>query len=155
MQDANAALVAAVKKARILGLVLCLAWPLTLMAMISAGAIAPGTLRAEGWVQQVGYTFSGASLLAAGYATWRTGGLMKGFRNLPAELRPRVAFRTSLGFAILFLLSSFYGLVYWRLVGRNAFHHVLFFVALSPVMFILFTPRLNHWLEALGGGDPS
>lgn len=145
--------VAAVQKARVLGLVLCLAWPLTLMALLTVGAIAPGNFRPEGWVQQVGYTFTALSLLAAAYATWRTGGLMKAFPTLPEDQRPGVAFRSSLGFSILFLLSSFYGLAYWRLVGRNAFQHVMVFVALSPVMFILFAPRLHHWLDALEESD--
>jgi hypothetical protein len=147
--------VAAVQKARILGLVLCLAWPLVLMAMITVGTIAPGTLRAEGWVQQVGYTFTGLSLVAAAYVTWRTGGLMTEFKALPEAERPRTAFRSSLGFSILFLLSSIYGLAYWRLAGRNAFQHVMIFVALSPVMFILFAPRLHHWLDALEASEDS
>lgn len=146
--------VRAVKKARIIGLCLCLALPLTLMAMLTVGTIPPGHLRAEGWVQQVGYTFTGLSLVAAGYATWRTGDLMKGFASLPKDSQPQVAFRSSLGFAILFFLSTIYGLIYWRMVGRNAFQHVLLFMALSPSMFFLFMPRLEHWMQALEAPRP-
>ncbi len=149
MLERHPEVVRAVRSARIIGLFLCLAWPLVLMAIITVGGIAPGQLRAEGWVQQVGYTFTGLSLVAAGYVTWRTGVLMKEFRALAPSDRARVAFRSSLGFSILFLLSSVYGLVYWRMVGRNAFQHVLLFVVLSPAMFFIFMPRLEHWMNAL------
>ena len=37
------------------------------------------------------------------------------------------------------------------LVGRNAFQHVLLFMALTPIMYFLFVPGLNDWMAASEG----
>ncbi len=154
MEPANAsdsALRKAVTRARILGLVLCLAWPLILMAMIGGGAVRAGTLPPVGPLRITAYVFMGLSLLAGGLVTWRTNHVLGGFRNLSEAERPRVAFREILFYSATFELSCLYGLIYWMLVGRNAFHHVLTFMALTPIMYFLFVPGLNDWAQASEG----
>ncbi len=138
----------AVQRARLLGLALCLAWPLVLMVMLGAGLVRPGTLAPVGPLRTLAFGFTGLSLLSAGWVTWRTQRVMKGFATLDRAEQPRVAFRESLLYAALFELSCLYGLIYWMLVGRNAFQHVLTMLALTPVMFMLFVPRYEHWREA-------
>ena len=138
----------AVQKGRLLGLALCLAWPLFLMVLLGAGAVRAGTLQPVGPLRTLAFAFTGLSLLSAALATWRTNRVMKGFSALDRADQARVAFRESVLYAALFELSCLYGLVYWMLVGRNAFQHVLLFMALTPVMFLLFVPRYDHWREA-------
>ncbi|HJV91752.1 MAG TPA: hypothetical protein VJ623_15675 [Holophagaceae bacterium] len=154
MQDANAseaALRKAVTRGRVLGLVLCLAWPLILMAMIGGGAVRAGTFQPVGTLRTVAFVLMGLSLLSGGLVTWRTNRVLGGFSQVPRADRPRVAFREIVFYSALFELSCVYGLVYWMLVGRNAFHHVLTFMALTPIMFFLFVPGLNDWAQASEG----
>lgn len=144
----------AAKKARVMGLVLCLAWPLVLMALLTVGVMRPGTLPVQGWVEQTGYTFTALTLLAAGYITHRSGKVLAAFREVPEGERARVVFRTTLGFSILCSLSTFYGLVYWRLAGHHAARHALAYMALSALMFMIFVPRGPQWLKSLEPQDP-
>ncbi len=147
----EAALRKAVRQGRILGLVLCLAWPLILMAMIGGGAVRGGTLQPVGPLRTAAFVLMGLSLLVGALVTWRTNRLFARFRDVAEAERPRVAFREILIYSALFELSCLYGLVYWMLVGRNAYHHVLTFMALTPVMFFLFVPGLNDWVQAAEG----
>lgn len=144
-------LLKAVRQGRILGLVLCLAWPLVLMAMIGGGAIRAGSLPAQGPLRSLAYGFMGLIFLAGAFVTWRTNRVMKGFKALTPEVQGRTAFREILIASALFELSCLYGLLYWMLVGRNAFHQVLTFMALTPLMFFLFVPGLNDWVAASEG----
>jgi hypothetical protein len=147
----DAALRKAVTRARILGLLLCLGWPLILMAMIGGGAIRGGSLQPVGPLRTAAFLFMGFSLAAGALVTWRTNRILGGFKGRPEAERPRVAFREILLYSALFELSCLYGLIYWMLVGRNAFHHVLTFMALTPTMFLLFVPGLNDWAQASEG----
>lgn len=151
MEPSNAsdsALRKAVTRARILGLVLCLAWPLILMAMIGGGAVRAGTMQPVGALRTTAFVLMGLSFLAGGVVTWRTNHVLGGFHQVAEAERPKVAFREIVFYSALFELSCLYGIVYWMLVGRNAFHHVLTFMALTPIMFFLFVPGLNDWANA-------
>ncbi|HJU83999.1 MAG TPA: hypothetical protein VJ600_07290 [Holophagaceae bacterium] len=143
----------AYKLARLLGLVLCVAWPLFLMVLVGVEAVRPGTAPAVGAARQVGYTFTALTFLSAAFVTWRSGRVLKGFKALDPTLRARTVLRESLVYAAIFELSCFWGLLYWMLVGRNAFQHVLTFMALTPLMFFLFVPRLDAWKVALERED--
>ncbi len=144
-------LVRAVRNGRILGLVLCLAWPLVLMAMIGGGAVRAGNLPPVGPLRILGYVFMALTLMAGAFVTWRTNRVMGRFQALPPQVQARTAFRETLLDATLFELSCLYGLIYWMLVGRNAFQHVLLFMALTPIMYFLFVPGLNDWMSASEG----
>lgn len=138
----------AVQRARLFGMALCIAWPLFLMVLLGSGRVKAGSFAPVGPLRTLAFLFTGLSVLAAVFATWRTNRVMKGFAALAAEVQVRTAFRESVLYAALFELSCLYGLVYWMLVGRNAFQHVLLFMALTPVMFMLFVPRYEHWRQA-------
>jgi hypothetical protein len=139
----------AYQRARLVGLVLCVAWPLFLMVLVGTNAVRPGTAAAEGAAKQIGYTFTALTFLSAAFVTWRSGKVLKGFKDLAPEERPRTVQRESLIYAALFELSCLWGLLYWMIVGRNAYQHVLTFMALTPLMFFFFVPRLDAWRLAL------
>lgn len=143
------ALLPAYRKARLAGLIICVAWPLLLMAMVATGAVRPGTAPMEGPARQIGYTFTCLVFLSAAWVTWRSGKVLKEFRDLAPELRPRVILRESLIYAALFESSSLWGLLYWMMVGMNAARYVGTFMALTPLMFFLFVPRFHAWKLAL------
>jgi hypothetical protein len=152
-RDQDRELHIAYKRARLLGLVLCVAWPLALMVMVGRGVIRPGENSPQGVIKQLGYTFTALTFFAAAFVTYRSGKVLKGFKDLDRAKRPGVIFRESLLYAALFELSCLYGLLYWTLVGRNAYQHVLVFMALSPLMFFFFVPRFDAWKLALGDRD--
>jgi hypothetical protein len=143
------ALLPAYRKARLAGLIICVGWPLLLMAMVATGAVRPGTAPLEGPAKQIGYTFTGLVCLSAAWVTWRSGKVLKSFRDLAPELRPRVVLRESLIYAAVFEASSLWGLLYWMMVGFSAARYVGTFMALTPLMFFLFVPRFHVWKLAL------
>jgi len=143
------AILPAYKRARLAGLVICVAWPLLLMAMVATGAVKPGTAPLAGPAKQIGYTFTGLVFLSAVWVTWRSGKVLKGFRDLAPELRPRTVLRESLIYAAVFETSSLWGLLYWMMVGTAAARYVGTFMALTPIMFLFFVPRFYAWKLAL------
>ncbi|MBS1783914.1 MAG: hypothetical protein JST24_00640 [Acidobacteria bacterium] len=147
------ALLPAYKRARLVGLIICVAWPLLLMVMVATGTVKPGTAPLVGPAKQIGYTFTALVCIAAAWVTWRSGKVLKGFRELPAEERPRVVMRESVIYAAIFETSSLWGLLYWMMVGQNAARFVGTFMALTPLMFFLFVPRLHAWKLALERED--
>ena len=143
------ALQPAYRQARVVGLFICVAWPLLLMVLVATGAVQPGTAPMTGPARQIGYTFTGLVFLSAMWVTWRSGKVLKGFRDLEPERRPRVVWRESLVYAALFELSSLWGLLYWMMVGQAAARYVGAFMALTPIMFLFFVPRFHAWKLAL------
>ena len=143
----------AYRRARLAGLFICVAWPLLLMAMVATGAVRGGTAPMEGPAKQIGYTFTGLVFLSATWVTWRSGKVLKGFRDLAPEDRPRVVVRESLIYAAIFETSSLWGLLYWMMVGPNAARYVGTFMALTPIMFFFFVPRFHAWKLALERED--
>lgn len=143
------AILPAYKRARVAGLVICVAWPLLLMVMVATGAVKPGNAPMTGAAKQIGYTFTGLVFLAAAWVTWRSGKVLKGFRDLAPESRPGVVFRESLIYAAVFETSSLWGLLYWMMVGTAAARYVGTFMALTPIMFLFFVPRFYAWKVAL------
>jgi hypothetical protein len=143
------AILPAYKRARVAGLVICVAWPLLLMVMVATGAVKPGTAPLAGPVKQIGYTFTGLVFLSAAWVTWRSGKVLKGFRDLPPAQRPAVVFRESLVYAAIFETSCLWGLLYWMMAGTAAARYAGTFMALTPIMFLFFVPRLYAWKVAL------
>ena len=143
------ALLPAYRQARVAGLIICVAWPLLLMGMVATGRVRPGTAPLEGPAKQIGYTFTALVFLSAAWVTWRSGKVLKNFRDLAPELRPRVVMRESLIYAAIFETSSLWGLLYWMMAGQNAARYVGTFMALTPIMFFFFVPRFHAWKLAL------
>jgi len=146
------ALYTAFQKSYGFGLVLCVCWPLILQLLLGP-LIRPGENAPEGVLQQLGYTFTGLTFLAAAYVTWRSLKVRAGFRALAPERRPRVLFREVLLYSALFELSCFYGILYWALVGGGANRFARSFIMLTSLMFFFFVPRWSAWRDALHGGD--
>ena len=147
------ALLPAYRQARVVGLFICVAWPLLLMVLVATGVVKPGTAPMTGAALQIGYTFTGLVFLSAAWVTWRSGQILKGFRDLAPERRGRVLFRESLIYSALFELSCLWGLLYWMMVGQAAARYVGAFMALTPIMFLFFVPRFPAWKLALERED--
>jgi len=133
--------------AYILGLVICVAWPLLLQLMLGT-AIKAGTAPPEGVVAQLGYTFTGLTFGAALFVTWRWGKVRREFALLAAEKKAGVILRETVLYAALFELSSLYGLIYYALGGPGAERYSRSFLALTTIMFFVFVPRYQAWREA-------
>jgi uncharacterized membrane protein YidH (DUF202 family) len=131
------------------GLFLCVAWPLALQLMLGTiirrGATPPG-----GVAQQLGYTFSGLTMLLAFYVTWRWDRTRKSFRAAgPAQ--PAILLRETLLYAALLEFTSVFGVLYYALGGPLAERYSRSFIALTTVMFFVFVPRLDAWRRAAQG----
>lgn len=148
----DARLRTAFQRAYLVGLVICVVWPLMLQLLLGR-AIQAGSHAPAGVFQQLGYTFTGLTFLAAAFVTWRSQKVRGGFRDLDPAARPGVIFRETLIYSALFELSSLYGLLYWMMVGRDpqGAQFARTFLVLSSVMFFAFVPRLGAWQAAAGG----
>lgn len=146
-------ILSAYRRARLVGLFICVAWPLLLMAMVATGAVRGGTAPLEGPAKQIGYTFTGLVLLSVTWVTWRSGKILKEFRDLAPDERPRVVMRESLIYSAIFETSCLWGLLYWMMVGASAARYVGTFMALTPIMFFFFVPRFYAWKLALERED--
>lgn len=138
----------AFQKAYGLGLVLCVCWPLVLQLLLGP-LIKPGQNAPQGVIQQLGYTFTGLTFLAAALVTWRSLKIRAGFKTLAPARRPRVLFREVLLYSVLFELSCFYGILYWALAGGEANRFARSFIMLTSLMFFFFVPRWSAWKDAL------
>lgn len=133
-----------------LGLVICVAWPLALQLMLGT-AILQTAKPPAGVVQQLGYSFTGLTLLSALFVTWRWGKVRAAFRATPASDQPRTLLRETVIYAALFELTSVYGVVYYALGGPLAERYARSFIALTTIMFFVFVPRLQAWVDAAQG----
>ena len=129
------------------GLVLCLAWPLALQALLGT-VVQPGAGPDGELLLQLGYTFTGLVCAAGLFMARRWARVRAGFAALPPGLRPRVLVREILVFAALCECSALFGLVYYVLGGPQAERYARGFLALTPVMFFVFVPRLGAWRHA-------
>jgi hypothetical protein len=157
MEDAaagqpDAALRKAFQRAYGLGLVLCVCWPLILQLLLGP-VIKPGQAPPAGVVQQLGYTFTALTFLAAAFVTWRSGRERAALHGVAPALRPRIVFREVLLYSALFELSCLYGVLYWTLAGGEANRYARSFIMLTSLMFFFFVPRLGAWVEAAGGPE--
>ena len=131
------------------GLALCVAWPLALQLLLGT-AIRPAAASPEA-VQDLGYTFTGLTLVCAFFVSRRWARVRMGFRAVAAERRPRVLVRETLLYSALCVLSSLFGLCTYALGGPHAGRYARGFIALSTLMFFVFVPRLQAWREAAQG----
>ncbi|WP_291271969.1 hypothetical protein [Geothrix sp.] len=148
MTDAPDSLSSSYRLARLAGFGMCLGTPVLIAALVLSGLVPAGENRPEGSLLQIGHAFTGLVFLSAAWVLWRRGVVLGAFHRVPESQRPRVLLRESLLYSALFELSSFYGLVYWLLVGRYALRHVLGFILLAPLLFLAFVPRLDRWVRA-------
>jgi hypothetical protein len=129
------------------GVVLCVAWPLALQALLGT-VIRPGAGPGGELALQLGYTFTGLLCAAALYIARRWHRVRAGFAGLPPGQRPRTLSREVLVYALLCAAGTLFGLAYHALGGPQADRYARGFLAMSPVMFFLFVPRLQAWRRA-------
>ena len=144
-------MVKAFRLAYVLGLLMCVAWPLALQLLLGTAIRAGAEAPPDGVVRQLGYTFTGLTFASAAFVTWRWGRIRAKFREVPQARQPSVILRETLFYAALFELSALYGILYYALGGPSAERYGRSFVALSTVMFLVFVPRLEAWRDAAEG----
>ena len=133
-----------------MGMVLCVAWPLALQLLLGT-VIRQGPTPPGGVAEQLGYTFSGLTLLIALFLTWRWGKVRAAFAGVPAQQQPAIVFREILLYAALLELTSLFGILYYALAGPLAERYSRSFIALTSIMFFVFVPRLDAWRHAAQG----
>lgn len=151
MNDAIVPIRATHRLAYGLGLALCVGTPGLIAMLILSGVVPPGTQTPDGVYQQLGYLFTGLVFLSAAWVWWRSGHVLRGFKELPEARRPSIILRECLIYAAAFESSSLFGLAYWSLVGGHAARHAWGFILLTPILFAALVPRLERWVNALEG----
>jgi hypothetical protein len=142
---------AAHRMAYAMGLALCVGTPALIAGLLISGIIPPGAQVPEGTVLQIGYLFTGIVFLSATWVLWRSGRVLRDFRQLPCAQQPQVILRESLIYSAVFESSAILGLIYWMLVGTHAARHAWGFIVLTPVLFFSLVPRGERWMKALEG----
>lgn len=145
--EPSPSLAKAFRIAYVIGLFICVGWPLLLQLMLGT-AIRPGGAPPDGVVRQLGYTFTGLTFASALFVTWRWGKVRRAFGCLEEARRPGTVIRETILYAALFELSSLYGIVYYALGGPPAERYARSFIALTTVMFFVFVPRFQAWRDA-------
>lgn len=120
------------------GAALCVVLPLALQVGLTR-VIPAGQAPAGEAVRQIGYLFTGLSVLALAIAARR-------LRKAPRE----AAIRQILSASMLMMSCSLFGCLYWALGGSGVERHARTFLALSPTGFLLFVPRPSRWLDHSG-----
>lgn len=147
----RAPLRAAHRMAYVMGLALCLGTPALIAGLLVSGLVPPGVQAPEGTYLQLGYLFTGIVFLSATWVLWRSGRVLRGFRQLTEAQQPQVILRESLIYSAIFESSAILGLIYWMLVGTHAARHAWGFIVLTPVLFFCLVPRGERWMKALEG----
>lgn len=129
------------------GLVLSVGWPLALQVLLGT-VLRPGSGPGGEMARQLGYTFTGLVCAAALFMARRWHRVRAGFAALPPAQRPRALAREILVYAALCASTTLFGLAAYALGGPLAERHARGFLALGPVMFFLFVPRLQAWRHA-------
>jgi len=134
-----------------LGLLLCVIWPLVVQGLLGS-LLRPGLLGPSGLVEDLGYTFTGLVFLGALFVHRRSRKVRAAFAALDGDRRARVMAMEILLYSAIFELSVLFGLLYHGLGGPQADRYARTFIALAPVMFLVFVPRLGAWRSAAGAG---
>ena len=130
-----------------LGIALCGVWPLVLQWMLGR-TLRPGVWNAPGAVQELGYTFTGLVAISALFVLARWKKTRLAFHELAMPRRRQVLMREVLLYSATLELSALLGVLYYTLGGPQTERYARTFIALAPLMFILFVPRLAAWQKA-------
>jgi len=129
-----------------IGAFLCVLWPLFLQVILHRAL--PRPLESGGdLAQELGYTFTGLSVLSVLFVWRRFSRIRAGFAALDPIHQSRTILRETLLYAAIFELSAVYGILIYAMNGPYAERYGRTFIALPAVMFFLFVPRWNKWDE--------
>ncbi|MFN8010292.1 MAG: hypothetical protein U0P81_02695 [Holophagaceae bacterium] len=136
-----------------LGLLACLGGPLALQLLL--GRAIPAGNADPAAVQEIGYTFTGLTFLAAAWAFGRRGRVLARISALEPVQRPRALRLEPLRVAALAAPCALWGVLYWGLAGgdRNAYART--FLALTTLFYLGFAPRWPAWRRAFGARAPA
>lgn len=135
-----------------LGAILCVVWPLMLQVLIG-NVLKPGLFGPTELAQDLGYTFTGLVTLCALYVVRRSKRTLHTFAQIETTRRGRVMALEILLYSALFELSALFGWIYLGMGGPEASRYARTFIALSPIMFLIFVPRLPAWKAALSSKE--
>ena len=119
----------------ILGLLVCVLWPLLLELGLTH--LPPGEASDPALVQDLGHCFTGLVFLAAAFVFWR----MRRVKDQPQEARFQALGRETSMASLIFAACSILGLLYYGLAGPAGERHARSFIAVVPIMFLVFVPR--------------
>ena len=140
----------AFRLAYLVGLIFCVAWPLTLQLLLGT-AIHQGVPPPGDMARQLGYTFSGLTFLIAFFLTWRWGKVRRDFQQEAPSRQAAILVREVIFASAILEFTSMFGIAYYALGGPLAERYARSFVALTTVMFFVFVPRLDAWRRAAQG----
>ncbi|WP_005033582.1 hypothetical protein [Holophaga foetida] len=126
------------------GLVVCVLWPLALELLLTR--LPQGEPSDPAAVQTLGHTFTGLTFLAAAYVFWRirrAKGALAG-QSLPSRIASLR--RETLLASIIFGACSLLGPLYFGAAGSSGTRHARSYIAVVPVMFFAFSPRVRNWV---------
>jgi hypothetical protein len=133
------------------GVLLCIVWPLTVQGLLPF-LLHPGRLGPSPLAEELGFTFTGLVFLSALFVHGRSRKVRAGLAVRAAGRHTRVMAVEILLYSAIFELSVLLGLLYYALGGPQAERYARSFIALAPVMFLVFVPRLGAWQRASEGG---
>ncbi|MFM8233753.1 MAG: hypothetical protein ACKN9J_01490 [Holophagaceae bacterium] len=131
--------------ARMMGLIVCVAWPLILLLLIMTEKVAPGNFNSSDLVKEFSYTLTGLTLIGVFFVNYRSGKMLSQFKVHSNEEKPYIIFRESLIYTLVIQMTTWYGLLYWLISGWSVSRYVGSFIMLTPICFFLFIPRLSQW----------
>ena len=130
------------------GLAVAVAWPLLLQVALLAWLKAPLPMIQGEVLQQIGYAFTGLTLLGSVLLVLHFRALRGTFSTTPEPLRPGRLRGELLLAAGLCAGTALLGLLYLVLGGSSTLRHARGFLLIAPLQFLGLVPRLGTWRAA-------
>lgn len=130
------------------GLAVAVAWPLLLQAALLGWLKAPPPLLRGEALHQIGYAFTGLTLLGSTFLVMRFRSLRRTFPLIPVRLRPGRLRGELLLAGSLCAATALLGLFYLTLGGVETLRHARGFLFIAPLQFLGLVPRLATWRAA-------
>lgn len=131
------------------GLAVAVVWPLLLQAALFGWVKAPQPLLRGETLHQVGYAFTGLTLLGSVLLVVRFRALRRTLAAVPEALRAGRLRGELLLAAGLCAGTALLGLLYLVLGGPEALRHARGFLLLAPLQFLGLVPRMPAWRDAV------
>jgi len=130
-----------------IGLFMCLCCPIILFLYLDV-IITPIQILSCETVQNLGYTLTGIITFCtlAVNSRWRL--IRSNFSNITKNKQGTILLRETILYSMVFGLSSLFGTTYYLFGGIPVKQFARNFIALTPIMFFLFVPRLYAWRKA-------